>query len=179
MNPAEEVQQKLVKKIVMNALGVVLSFLWVGSFCFIAYFSNQDLQYIKNYQDVGVYTFFPNEVIRIKRNRVSKPDDIFYKVEYINDQTEHVYRKRVLNRQQGYNIIEAEESQSRRVIEFAEDYITVPSEQTAQEYIQNRKNRNTLGVWGSVVGAIVGVGCFFFCCNNLKKLRKESNTNPE
>lgn len=169
---------KQISKIVMMGLAGMLCLLWAGALSFIIYYMNQDIQSVKEYEDMGVFVFSPSEVIRTREKQSGRTaDTIRWYVEYTSSETEHTYRKGVSSEAKGDAIVSMGRSESRRVIELAEDYVAVPAEQTAQEYIQSRTQRGTVLMYGAavLVPAALGLAIFLFkkFMTSIRKLDQE------
>ena len=150
---------KKLKSIVV-VLGVMLLILSAT----VSYLSVKNLSTIHSvdsYEDKGVYTFLPYRVLPVQvkntgasgRSRRMNPTKTVYIVYYqASDGSGYQWSKQVPNKDMGQKTIDDGMSVTRRVLYITDDntYITVESEQTAETYTAELRQRYLIALGVSI-----------------------------
>ena len=162
------------RKIMKFAFLIVACIMFIGSFIFLAYYSNKDLYYIKEYKEIGTYQFYPSEVIKTREKYIGKtPDTIRYYIEYTTPDEEYIWRKRILFKKN----ISNEKPTLRKVIKFSNDYITIPSEKVTEKYIKNRKTLNKIIFYTSLIMILIMPIILFLIIKKFIKFIKDNSVS--
>ena len=140
-------------KTIIPVAGILLLILSAASL-YVAMQALSDIRPAEDYEDIGVLTFQPYDVLPIQvqntgassRDRRMNPTKTVYMVYYrATDGSGYKWSDEALTRDLGKDIVEAGETVQRRVLRIPADgtYITVEPEQTAGSYTEGLRGKYT------------------------------------
>ena len=156
-------------KTIIPVAGILLLILSAASL-YVAMQALSDIRPAEDYEDIGVLTFQPYDVLPIQvqntgassRDRRMNPTKTVYMVYYrATDGSGYKWSDKALTRDLGKDIVEVGETVQRRVLRIPADgtYITVEPDQTAGSYTEGlRQKYTTILVLAGAYVLLYGLG---------------------